>query len=139
MIRNSFVIQAVLALALSSGLSAQTTKAAPIDYESLCKLDKSGPRRVAWMSTTPASRAETVRIQVERWRDANRPRLNPKQLENLEQVMAASTSTLYSEGTEGELARAKAQRLSKVTQSLFSPNDLRAMSVVDSPCISKAQ
>lgn len=136
MSRHGFVITVAVVGALSSGVVAQTQQTKAVSYESLCKLDKSGPRRVAWMATTPESRAETTRTQVERWRDANRSRLNSKQLANLEQVLAVITPVTYSEGKEAELARRKAQRIVQVTAELFSQDDMRGMSVVDGTCIS---
>jgi hypothetical protein len=132
--RNGFVSAVAVVVALSSVTMAQS-QPKPIDYESLCKLDKSGPRRVAWMSTTPASKAETVKIQVERWRDANRSRLNSRQLANLDEVLASITPATYSEGKEAELARNKAQRVTRVTAELFTPDEMRGMSVVDGTCI----
>jgi hypothetical protein len=133
MSRNGFVSAVAIVVALSSVTMAQTPK--PIDYDALCKLDKSGPRRVAWMSTTPTSKAETTRIQVERWRDANRSRLNSKQLANLDEVLASIAPATYSEGKEAERARQKAQRVVAVTAQLFTPDDMRGMSVVDGTCI----
>ena len=133
--RNGFVIAVAVVGAMSSGVMAQKAQPKAVDYESLCKLDRSGPRRVAWMSATATTKADTVRTQVERWRDANRSHLNARQVAHLDEVLATMTPTFYAEGKEGELARQKAQSLSRVTPQLFTADEMRGMSVVDGTCI----
>jgi len=133
--RNGFVIAVAVVGAMSSGVMAQKSQPKAVDYESLCKLDKSGPRRVAWMSATSTSKAETARTQVERWREANRSHLSAKQLAHVDEVLVTLTPTFYAEGKEGEVARQKAQQLSKVTAELFTVDQMRGMSVVDGTCI----
>ena len=134
--RTGLVSAFAVVVAMSSAAMAQTPPPKPIDYDSLCKLDKSGPRRVAWMATTPASRAETVKTQVERWREMNRSRLSAKQLVHLDEVLASITPLTYAEGKDGDLARQQAQRVSKMTPGLFTMDEMRGMSVVDGTCIS---
>jgi hypothetical protein len=121
-------------MVLSSVTMAQS-QPKPIDYDSLCKLDKSGPRRVAWMSTTPESRAETTKTQVTRFRDVYRGGLTSAQYAHIAELLTAITPEVYTDGPAGNQARQKAQKLSHVTAELFTPAQMRQMSVVDGTCI----
>jgi hypothetical protein len=135
MSRNGFVSVVAMVAALSSVTMAQTSQPKPISYESLCKLDQSGPRRVAWMSTTAESRAETTKTQVARFRDVYRGGLTSAQYAHIAELLAAITPEVYTNGPTGDQARLKAQKLSHVTAELFTPAQMRQMSVVDGNCI----
>jgi len=137
--RNGFVIAVAVVAAMSSGVMAQKSQPKPIDYESLCKLDKSGPRRVAWMSTTPESRAETTKTQVVRFRDVYRGGLTSAQSAHIAELLAIITPEVYTDGPTGDQARQKAQKLSHVTAELFTPAQMKAMSVVDGTCIASTK
>ena len=132
--RYGFVSAAAVIVALSSVAMAQS-QPKPIDYDSLCKLDKSGPRRVAWMNATPESRAETVKTQIARFRDTYRGGLTSAQYAHIAELLAATTPYVYADGAAGDQARQKAQKLGHVTAELFTPAQMRQLSVVDGTCI----
>lgn len=96
MSRFAFAFAAAVVGALASVAMAQAPKS--ISYESLCKLDKSGPRRVAWMSTTAESRAETTKTQVIRFREVYRGGLTSGQYAHIAELLAAITPEVYTDG-----------------------------------------
>jgi hypothetical protein len=116
--------------------SSQTTQ--KLDYEQFCKLPDVEAKRAAFLAASPQNRADLVRTQIERWRDANRARLNAKQLAALADLIAAIGPDLYSEGPKAEEQRVKARALAEVQRDLFTPEEIQAMQP-NGPCIAKAK
>ena len=133
--------QIVIALAVAGAAwSNDTQTAAPavqtIEYEAFCKLPDTEAKRSAFVRTSPENRAVLVRTQLERWRDANRARLNAKQLAGMAELIASITSDTYAEGPKGEEARVKARAVGEAQQQLFTRDELQAMQPYG-PCIAK--
>ena len=117
-------------------VSSQTTQT--LDYDQFCKLPDVEAKRAAFLGASPQNRADLVRTQIERWRDANRPRLNPRQLAALADLIAAIGSDLYSDGPKAEEQRVKARALAEAQRDLFTPEEIQAMQP-NAPCIAKAK
>ena len=109
-----------------------------LEYEVFCKLPDAQTKRDAFMATSPDNRAVLVRAQLERWRDANRPRLNDKQLAAMEMLIASITADTYGEGPKAEDARTKARPLAEAQRQLFTTEDMQAMQPTG-PCIAKVK
>lgn len=127
-------------LLVSAALSAAPVRAAQtpqtLEYEAFCKIADVQERRTAFLATTPENRALLVRTQLERWRDANRTRLNPKQLESLANLIAAVTPDSYGQGPKADEARAKMRPLAEAQFQFFTREEVEAMQPTG-PCIAK--
>lgn len=125
-------------LLVSAVLSVGPVRAAQapqvIEYEAFCKIADVQERRTAFLATTPDNRAMLVRTQIERWRDANRARLNAKQLDLLASLIAAVTPDAY--GPKAAEARAKIRPLEEAMSQLFTRDEIEAMQPTG-PCIAK--
>ena len=95
-------------------------------------------KRSAFLEATPATRADLVRTQIERWRDANRARLTDVQLKALADLIAAISPEVYSDGPAAEEQRVKARRVSELQFQHFTREEVQAMQP-NSPCIAKAK
>jgi len=129
----------ILIFAAITPIGAQSVGpvARPMDYESFCKLD--GESRLAALKTaTPAVRADLTRTQIERWRDANKARLNDRQILGLTSLILSITPLTYDEGPQAEQARVKSRAVVESVQKLFTNADMTAMQLY-SPCIPKAK
>ena len=109
-----------------------------LEYDAFCKLPDVETKRSAFLATSAESRTELARTQVERWRDANRGRLNEKQLAALAELIAAFGPDTYADGAKGEEARAKIRPLAEKQRQLFAQDELSAMQPYG-PCIAKVK
>ena len=126
-------------LLVSAALSVGPVRAqAPqsLDYETFCKIADVQQRRTAFVATTPENRATLVRTQLERWRDANKARLNAKQLDLLANLIALATPKAY--GPKAAEARAKMRPLEEAMSQLFTREEIEAMQP-SGPCIAKVK
>jgi len=73
-----------------------------------------------------------VRTHLERWREANRARLNDKQLAYLAAIIESITSDSYSEGPKGEEARVKSRAIIESNVGLFPKEDMQVTCPVSS-------
>jgi len=133
----------VLTFAMAAGVWSHGLAQAPqtgqaIDYETFCKLPDVEAKRTAFLATSSDNRGVLVRTQLERFRDANRDRLNAKQLAALSDLIAAVTPDTYAEGPKGEEARVNARRLTETHMTLFTPDQVQAMQPYG-PCIPKGK
>ena len=89
-------------LLVSAALSVGPVRAAQtpqnLEYEVFCKIADVQERRTAFLATTPENRATLVRTQLERWRDANKARLNAKQLDLEDEVKRAEVKAQEEKG-----------------------------------------
>lgn len=132
-----------LGFAMLVGVGSHVAAQAPqtgqnVAYETFCKLPDVQAKRTAFLAATPENRALLVRTQLERWRDANRGRLNDKQLAALADLIAAVTPDAYSEGPQHEEARVKARKLTETHLSLFTADQIQEMQP-NAPCIPKVK
>ena len=127
-------------LLVSATLSGGPARAAQtpqnLEYEVFCKIADVQERRTAFLATTPENRATLVRTQLERWRDANKARLNAKQLDVLAGLIAAVTPEAY--GPKAAEARAKIRPLEEAMSQLFTRDEIEAMQPTG-PCIAKVK
>ena len=130
---------AVLAAIVASDWATGHAQTAPvIDYDTFCKVTDIDAKRSAFLATTAENRGVLVRTHIERWRDANKARLNEKQLTFLTDLMASITPDTYADGPKGDEARVKARPLVEQTRQHFSNEDNQAMQPFG-PCIAKDQ
>jgi hypothetical protein len=132
-----------LAFAMLVGVGSHVVAQAPqagqnLDYETFCKLPDEQAKRTAFRATTPENRAVLVRTQLERWRDANRDRLNSTHLAALADLIAAVTPDTYADTPKGEEARVKARKVTETQLGLFTNEQVQAMQP-NAPCIPKAK
>jgi len=138
LMKRMFLTFAMVAGVWSHGLAQSPQTGQPVDYETFCKLPDVQTKRSTFVAASPENRAVLVRTQLERWRDANRERLNPKQLAAIADLIAAVTADTYSEGPKGEEARAKTRSLTETHLALFTPDQVQAMQP-NAPCIAKVK
>ena len=69
-------------------------------------------------------RAELVRTHIRRWLEANRPELNPAQIEMMEEFIAYAQAELYALPMSDE-SRNEMRALEARTASLFSRDQIR--------------
>ena len=136
--RVRILASAFVAVCLLTGPAVAQQTAKPIDYDTFCKLPDVEAKRSAFFEATPATRADLVRTQVERWRDANRARLTEVQLKALTDLIASITPEVYSDGPTAEEQRVKARRVSEQQFQHFTREEVQAMQP-NSPCIAKAK
>jgi hypothetical protein len=133
------------ALALSASgmtISAQRrTPAAPPpppaaeDYENFCK--RPSDEKLKLFNELPAeNRAELVRTQMERWRDANQKRLTPPQMSSLKEMLEIVTPDLYRPEKQTEATTARMKELQTKQITLFTREDLTDMQLTG-PCLAK--
>ena len=127
--RYAFVSGAIAVLALSY-LTMAPSQAKPLDYDSLCKLDKA-ERRYAFMNTSREIRAEMMRIHFSRVLDAYRGEFTAEQYANIAELVATLTPETYTDGPAGEQARQKRQELAHRATQLFTLAQIKQISVVD--------
>jgi hypothetical protein len=109
-----------------------------LDYDTFCKLLDVQAKRTAFLATSAESRAELVRTQLERWREANRAKLSTKQVESLSQLIAAIGPETYSDGPKAEEQRIKTRALAEAQRELFTDAEIQAMQPYG-PCIAKSK
>ena len=126
------LVVGTLSVAPTAAQQAQQT----VDYDIFCKLPDTQTKRETFLAVSPDNRAQLVRTQLERWRDANRAKLTEKQLTALAELIAAITPDTYAEGPKGEEARVKARSLSELQFQLFTMDQVQAMQPY-APCIAK--
>lgn len=114
---------------LASGPTLAQQSAVPTqpDYDTFCKIDDPAEKRQAFLGTTAENRGKLIRTHLERWRDANKARLNEKQLAHLSAMIDSITAETYADGPAGEKAREKSRALEAQSRELFSMPDLQAM------------
>lgn len=130
--------RAVLAFALSVGslpLQGQQPPAGkPMAYEAYCQMERT-EKRTAFKSLPAEQRAQLMRTHLERWRDANKAKLNEAQLTLIKEMAAATSPAMFGGGTEAEQAKAREliEALETRADSLFT-NDQRRALRYDAPC-----
>src|SRR6188768_1220230 len=107
--RRTIVIGVV---ALLSAVVMGQAQAKPIDYDTYCKLPDTQEKRAAFRATPADNRANLVRTQLERWRDANQARLDDNQKAALAALIKSVTPDTYADSPEGEAARVKSRAIS---------------------------
>lgn len=107
----------------------------PAAYETFCKLDVYA-RKQAFNQATPENRAELVRTQVERYREAYRTSLTTQQLEFLSELIAFITPDAYGAGARSAESRARAKTLQARQAALFTRDDMQLLQPMG-PCIPK--
>ena len=127
--RYGFVSAAIAVLAVSY-LTMAPSQAKPLDYDSLCKLDKA-ERRYAFMNTSPEIHAEMMKIHFSRVLDTYRGWLTAEQYANIAELVATLTPETYTDGPAGEQARQKRQELAYRATELFTLAQIKQISVVD--------
>ncbi len=131
--RYRFVSAAIAALALSY-LTMAHSQAKPLDYDSLCKLDKA-ERLYAFMNTSPDIHAEMMKTHFSRVLTAYRGELTAEQYAYIAELVATFTPDTYTDGPAGEQARQKQQKLLAYRATeLFTLAQIKRISVVDT-CI----
>jgi hypothetical protein len=70
--------------------------------------------------------------------DANRPRLNDKQVAYLAALIPSITSDSYSDGPKGEEARAKSRAIIESNDGIFTKEEMTAMQPY-APCLAKTK
>jgi hypothetical protein len=137
--KSVFIAFAAGAICTSSFVLAQQSKpaapapsAAELDYDTFCKKTQQ-EKRALFRAATPAQKAVIARTQMERFRDANRARLNKEQLTLLAEFLALLTPTVFEDNKE---AQAKLEALSDRVENAFSNEDQDAMDR-DGPCFPK--
>ena len=120
------------------GPAAAWQRGQSLEYDAFCKLPDAQIKREAWLAASAENKAVLIRTQIERWRDANRARLNDKQLASLAELIAAVTADTYGEGPKAEEARAKARPLAEAQRQLFTSDEIQAMQPTG-PCIAKGK
>ena len=116
--------------------TAQTSK--EIDYETFCKLPDVAAKRSAFLAAPAENRANLVRTQLERWRDANRLRLTALQIAGLAELIATIQPETYTDGPQGEEQRVKARAVAEKQRGLFTETENQAMQPY-APCIAKSR
>jgi hypothetical protein len=132
------MIAAVIVGACLVSVTSAQQVANRIDYDTFCKLPDQDAKRSAFRATTAENRGEIVRTHLQRWRDANRTRLNDKQMAYLAAMIESITSETYSDGPKGEEARVKSRAIIEANVGLFGQQDMQAMQPY-APCIDKAK
>ena len=127
--RYGFASAAIAVLAVLY-LTMAHSQAKPLDYEALCKLDKA-ERRYAFMNTSREIRAEMMRIHFSRVLDAYRGEFTAEQYANIAGLVATLTPEYSKDGPAGKQARQKAEELSRQATELFTLDQIRQISVVD--------
>ena len=127
-----------LLLMVSVGAAAAGQAPQKVTYETFCSLPDDQARRAAFNAVTPENRAELVRTQLERWREANKSRLSSQQLALLAQMHALVTPESYTAGPAQEEARNKMRALEPKMVELFSVADIQAMQP-NAPCPPKGK
>jgi hypothetical protein len=105
------------------------------DYDSFCRRTPD-EKKTVFDAITAENRAELVRAQIERWRDANLKRLTPPQLSSLKDMLELMTADLYRPETRTDAAVARMRELEQKQISLFTREDLIDMQLTG-PCIAK--
>jgi hypothetical protein len=136
--RRFCVVLAVLSVIGTGSPFAAVQSPEKIEYDTFCKLPDVEAKRSAFVATTPENRAELVRTQIERWRDANKARLKPQQVEFLSEMIAFITPAVYAPGQTSPEARAKMRTLQGRQRELFTYADLQGMEP-NGPCIPKGK
>lgn len=93
-----------------------------VTYDAFMQLDRQG-RIHTFNQITADNRAEVVRTHIQRWLEANRPRMNAEQIKLMEECIAFATPEAYSLPKSAEtLARAK--ELEARTALLFTRDEM---------------
>ncbi|MEX2271967.1 MAG: hypothetical protein WD690_10870 [Vicinamibacterales bacterium] len=134
--------RAFLACLLAIGVitpasGSQASTAAERSYDAFCQKKDEIERRRAFNAMTREQTMDIARLQIERWRDANRQRLTPEQLGLLEEFIKDGVPgrflTPAPDGTKATLA-ALEERLERA----FSREDLEVMDEWPyGPCVMK--
>ena len=109
-----------------------------VTYDTFCGLSDEA-KRAAFNAATPEEKTVVMKTHVERWRDANRSRLNAQQLALLDEMVAVVTSESYTPGPGREAAQNKLRALEPKLAELFSPEDIRAAMQPNGPCLPKGK
>lgn len=129
---------AVAGIALLGSVVASGQAPQKLDYDAFCKLPDVQAKRTAFSATSAENRAELVRTQLERWRDANRAKLSTRQVAFLNELIAAIGPDTYSDGPKAEEQRVKTRALAEGQRDLFTQTEIQAMQP-DGPCIAKSK
>ena len=132
------IAAAIVVGACFVGVGASQQAPNRLDYDTFCKLPDMGAKKTAFGATTAGNRGELVRTHLERWREANRTRLNEKQIAYLAAMIESITSDTYSDGPKGEEARVKSRAIIESNVGLFPQEAMQAMQPF-APCIAKAK
>ena len=130
---STALVYALLALSLLSA-AQQAPAAKPIPYETYCQMERT-EKRSLFKSLPSEQRAQLARTHMERWRDANKPKLSEPQLALLKEMIAAISPAMFDGGTEAEQAKARelAEALESRADAVFT-NDQRRALRYDAPC-----
>ena len=130
----STALALALAIGCMPGTARQAPTARPMPYETYCQMERA-EKRAAFKSMPPEQRAELMRTHLERWRDANKAKLNEAQLTLLKEMAAATSPAMFDGGSEAEQAKARelVEALETRADSLFT-NDQRRALRYDAPC-----
>jgi hypothetical protein len=123
---------------LTAGSLAARQASQKMTYETFCNLPDAQAKRAAFNAVTPDNRAELVKAQLERWREANKSRLSQAQLALLDQMHELVTPESYTAGPAQESARDKIRALEPKMAELFSMADRQAMQP-NAPCLPKVK
>jgi hypothetical protein len=106
-----------------------------VDYEAFCKQDRAS-KELVLARLSNQDRAELARTQLERWVDANKPRLTPAQVAAVQDRIKAIERVDYSGAVvEQDMAPAKAFENSSVG---FTQAELIEMSLAG-PCMPRTK
>jgi len=122
-------------LTAAADLAAQVS--ASVDYDTFMKQDVQGRIRT-FNQISAENRAELVRTQIQRWKDANRARLTPGQLNLIEEWLALATAFNYRTPiTEEQKARVK--DLEVRSAAVFSREDMTQALTIQGTYIPKQE
>lgn len=106
--------------------------AAELEYDTYCKKTQQ-EKRSLFRAATPDQKSMIARRQVERWRDANQPKLSKEQITMLGDFLAIITPALFSGDKD---AQAKLEALGKQLGGAFTNAQIDEMDR-DGPCFAK--
>ena len=121
-----------LLFAVAAFQAAVQTPAA-ISYETFCQQDE-GEKKKVFRAAAPEIKAVLARTQIERWRDANRPRLTPDQLDVIRELLAVSTAETFALSRQDQ--RVRLSSVEARAGAAFSGRELDAMAPTG-PCLPK--
>jgi hypothetical protein len=121
----------IVAIAFGQQTSAPP---APMSYETYCQKD-SREKREAFRTFTPEHRILIAKTQLERWREANRPRLKGDQLALIEEWITVALPAEFTRPKAPD-AEAKLKALEPRLIAAFTEAELDAMDQ-HGPCIAK--
>ena len=105
-----------------------------LQYDTFCQKDEA-EKKTLFRAAPPEVKATLARTQIERWRDANRPRLTPDQLDVIKELLSVSTTETFALSRQDQRARLSA--VEARAGAAFSGRELDAMGPTGA-CLPKA-